>query len=256
MLVSTRAAMKRCWLLGLGVALLALPPLVAGGLEVVRASARMYPNGDYALLQAGVHEAARGRLLLGAYSRFGWHHPGPLLFYYLAPSYLLSGRATVGLHIAASVLSLLALVVATAAWWRASGNTVRRRLFLVLLAVHCAVFALLWPGSVHAEIFNPVIALLPFTALLVVTIAVLAGAYAWLPLAFLLHALVSQSHAEYAPGATVASIVAAVAYALGGPERKPCSRGGYGSLQPRPCSSAGCRPCWTPPCTGEAMLRN
>src|SRR5690348_17774394 len=41
--------------------------------------------------------ASRAQLLVGPYSRYGWHHPGPLYFYLLAPVYTLAGKSTPGL---------------------------------------------------------------------------------------------------------------------------------------------------------------
>ena len=194
----------------LSLGLLILAPLVAGGLEIARASARSFPSADWALLQIGVHEAADGRLVLGPYSRFGWHHPGSLLFYALAPAYVLGKGATVSLHVAASVFSVLALLTAVGAWFRACRHSPARHLFVLLLAIHCVTFTLGWLGSVHSEVWNPIIALLPFTALLMTTVAVLVGSAALLPVAVVLHAFVSQSHAQYLLPATAALAVAAI----------------------------------------------
>lgn len=41
--------------------------------------------GDGALGELAVREAANGERLLGAYSRFGWNHPGPAFFYWAVP---------------------------------------------------------------------------------------------------------------------------------------------------------------------------
>jgi hypothetical protein len=38
-------------------------------------------TGDYAALELYTRLAAQGRQLLGPYSRFGFHHPGPAYFY-------------------------------------------------------------------------------------------------------------------------------------------------------------------------------
>src|SRR5262245_31907925 len=40
---------------------------------------------DGAILEIYTLEALRAKLLVGPYSRFGWHHPGPLFFYWEAP---------------------------------------------------------------------------------------------------------------------------------------------------------------------------
>jgi hypothetical protein len=69
---------------------------------------------DGAILEIYTLEALKGKLLLGPYSRFGWHHPGPLYFYLEAPWYWLSGRHTAGMQAGALVINLAAL--ATVAW--------------------------------------------------------------------------------------------------------------------------------------------
>jgi hypothetical protein len=62
----------------------------------------------------------RGALLVGPYSRFGWHHPGPLYFYLLAPWYWMSGLHTAGMQAGAfainfSAVLLMAWTIATCA---------------------------------------------------------------------------------------------------------------------------------------------
>src|SRR5213595_3106315 len=64
---------------------------------------------DGAVLEIYTLEALEGRLLVGPYSRFGWHHPGPLFFYFEAPWYWLSGRHTAGMQAGALALNLTAV---------------------------------------------------------------------------------------------------------------------------------------------------
>ncbi|MEO6006681.1 MAG: hypothetical protein ABIU38_01400, partial [Vicinamibacteraceae bacterium] len=51
-----------------------------------------YPVADTATTSIATLRAARGELAVGSYSRFGWNHPGPLLYQILAGPYELSGR--------------------------------------------------------------------------------------------------------------------------------------------------------------------
>src|SRR5919201_1559382 len=66
---------------------------------------------DGAVLEIYTLEALEGRLLVGPYSRFGWHHPGPLFFYFEAPWYWLSGRHTVGMQYGALMINVAAVAV-------------------------------------------------------------------------------------------------------------------------------------------------
>lgn len=68
-----------------------MPPLVWAGAAflpfvvlAVRALANrhhVFLNGDFALMDIQVREALRWKALVGVYSRFGWHHPGPMYLY-------------------------------------------------------------------------------------------------------------------------------------------------------------------------------
>src|SRR5258706_2457511 len=56
-------------------------------LAYARQAAPYVPVGDLALIESYTIDASGGKLLVGAYSRFGWNHPGPAYFYLLAPFY-------------------------------------------------------------------------------------------------------------------------------------------------------------------------
>ena len=59
----------------------------AAAVFLARSAEPFYPVSDIALTELFTREAAHGRLIVGPYSRFGWHHPGPTCFYLLAPFY-------------------------------------------------------------------------------------------------------------------------------------------------------------------------
>ena len=119
---------------------------VAATLIILGAAIRLlpqsYPTGDGASLSLHTLAALHARQWLGPYSQFGWNHPGPLLFYLMAPLYWLSGyheashRVTALLINAASLAGVLwiarrhvgglfAILTATALVafeWRAGGD--------------------------------------------------------------------------------------------------------------------------------------
>jgi hypothetical protein len=74
----------------LAVALVAAAGAVLLASEIRRAP-ETYPWGDAATTSIYAIRAARGNLSVGAYSRFRWNHPGPLLYELLAPLYAASG---------------------------------------------------------------------------------------------------------------------------------------------------------------------
>src|SRR5688572_9040191 len=67
-------------------------------------------SGDAALFEIYTRNAASGQQILGAYSQFGWNHPGPLPFYTFLPFYLLGGHGQLALNGGALATNLLALL--------------------------------------------------------------------------------------------------------------------------------------------------
>ena len=61
-------------------------------LFVARQAEPMFPVADEAVTELATLNALHGRQLLGPYSRYPWHHPGPSIFYLLAPMYEASGK--------------------------------------------------------------------------------------------------------------------------------------------------------------------
>ena len=80
---------RRRWLrplLGLGVTLAIAVQMFLGQWATFRAMPRNLLRGDFALIAMRLHGIGNRAVELGPFSRFGWMHPGPLLFYLLAVS--------------------------------------------------------------------------------------------------------------------------------------------------------------------------
>ncbi len=70
--------------------------------------------GDLALIELDVRRTFSSRPpLLGAYSRFGWRHPGPIFLYLLAVPYFVFGLGARALSVGALVLNVVWLVWST-----------------------------------------------------------------------------------------------------------------------------------------------
>ena len=121
-----------------GVALCA-----AGLVALARHAPPIREVSDGAILEIYTLEALKGRLLVGPYSRFGWHHPGPLYFYLQAPWYRLSGFHTAGLQAGALAINLSA--IALTAWTVISYGSVPAA--IAVLGLHRVVCA---PSGRHA----------------------------------------------------------------------------------------------------------
>src|SRR5262245_51434852 len=102
-----------------------------------RQAADFTPTSDIAVIESYTLLASQGDLLLGPYSRFQWHHPGPLYFFAMAPFYALSDWRTAGLNAGALGLNLFA--VSAAAW-----ILIRRASALVALAASAGVALYAW----------------------------------------------------------------------------------------------------------------
>lgn len=193
----------------LGLATLLALPIVSIVLELVRYPVREIALNDHALLELDTLYASRGELLLGAYSRYGWHHPGPAPFYLAAPFYALGGHTSTSLNVFAGGWSWAALAIAATAWFRATRRPALRWAFVLAMASILVSMALGFPQPVFTDTWNPALALLPFWALLVVSTLTIAGRRRWLPVAVLLHALAAQAHVGTVLPATSALLLAA-----------------------------------------------
>lgn len=152
------------------------------------------PVTDSALLELKIAAIPDEWPLLGAWSRFGWDHPGPAQTYWLALFYFASGKSSLALVLGTALGHLIALVVA---WWVAAkrdavlGMIVLAALLAALLARLPYDFLIPW---------NPYVGLAAFGTLVILGWDTSergpAGALLLLPLgSYLL-----QSHVGFVPG--------------------------------------------------------
>ena len=83
-------------------------------LLVIPGTRDAFPTGDGAVIELYTLQASRGWWEYGPYSRWGWHHPGPLVFYALAPFYTASHAQSLAIIAGAVAINLIAL---TAILW-------------------------------------------------------------------------------------------------------------------------------------------
>jgi hypothetical protein len=193
---------RRVWRRAASV--LALAILAGSILAAARVAAPAYPVSDSALIELATINALEGRQLYGPYSRYGWQHPGPLLFYLLAPFYAAAGARTAGLAAGALAINLAALAAALWVLIRHAGPALTVS-FTALFALYVARV----PGLVvsswnaHATIFAS-------AAVVVISAAVAAGQTRLLPLFLAFASFVLQTHVATFPlVAVTAALVAA-----------------------------------------------
>jgi hypothetical protein len=159
--------------------------------------------GDYAALELYTRLAAQGRQLLGPYSRFGFHHPGPAYFYASVPLYVLSGERFAGLLLTAALINVVSIAVLLRRVGRHGG------LAALLAAALVIELFISWRGPAWLfSAWNPNLAVLPFGLALVSLAAVAAGDVRALPAAVLAGSFAAQTHLGCLP-ATIAAFLAA-----------------------------------------------
>jgi hypothetical protein len=179
--------------------------LSGAAIFVARGGRPVTPVSDTAVIESFTLYASRAQLLVGPYSRYGWHHPGPLYFYLLAPVYVLAGSSTPGLSAGAllinvgSIIVLAWVLVRTAGGWLTVAVTASMALYVWRLA------------PLLASPWNPHVVVLPLAALAVVAAAVVSGDHGLLPLAVALASFVMQTHLGVAPTALAVAAVVALA---------------------------------------------
>ena len=93
-------------------------PLVVAGVSVI--GRHWFPSADDAFIFRRVADVGGAHTpLVGVYSRYGWHHPGPLLFLLLAPFERLGGPG--GLLVGAAAINLACLAGALVTAFRRGG---------------------------------------------------------------------------------------------------------------------------------------
>src|SRR5690606_8367270 len=85
---------------------LTLAPFVVGALALLVAVGGQYnPLSDHALTELQTRSVGRNEVLVGLYSRDVWNHPGPALFYVLAPFYWATGGMSVAISVGALAIN-------------------------------------------------------------------------------------------------------------------------------------------------------
>jgi len=178
---------------------------VAAAIVSVRIGLSHWPAlGDQAAMELRIRAVGgRHTPLVGPYSRYGWDHPGPLLFYALTPFYRLLGGRSIGLLLGALVLNILSLVCIVVFVHRRSSRSVA----VLAIAVITLLANALGPTRL-ADPWNPNIVVLPVFAVVVLAWSVASGDWIALPLAIAFASFAVQSHVSVALVVAVPIVVA------------------------------------------------
>jgi hypothetical protein len=163
-------------------------------------SRRLHAVGDIALIELRTRDVLSAHPpLVGAYSRYGWSHPGPLEFYLFAIPNRLLGRDFAALRLTSLLFNSAALI--------AVGWVARRRGAAALAALLAGLTGLVWgldPNAL-ADSWNVTIAVVPFLLTIVACWCAWCGdRWAWL-VASVAFSFVFQAHIGF--GVVLAPLV-------------------------------------------------
>ena len=182
---------RRGWVAPLALAL-AVVPLIVAAVYLRVAHADYMPQGDMALIELITRDVGHQWIELGPYSRDGWNHPGPALFYALAVPYRLLASVSVGMHVGGLLVNGASIV--------GMGLIARRRggvplMLITLLACALTVRSL---GADPVRVaWNPWVTALPYGLLLFLTWS-MACLERWaLPAAVVVGTYIAQTHIGY-----------------------------------------------------------
>ena len=193
------------------VVLASLPAIAVLVSAMVAAGRDPIADSDAAVTEIWVRTALDGDALVGPYSRFGWHHPGPTWFYLAAPLYLAFGRGVGGLAVAAAAVMVASTVLAVWIVGRVEGGAGAWVVGLTLLGWTVTV------GTTWFDNFwNPLVAIGPCLVVGIAAAALAAGRGWCLPLLVGFGSLAIQTHIGSAPAVVGMAAPAMIALALGG----------------------------------------
>lgn len=134
---------------GCFVALVSLPALVT---VAVRFGRYWLPTQDLALIDLRVRDVWTNQIpLVGAYSRFGWSHFGPIGFYFLAIPSALAGRQAWATVVGGAAFQLVAIIWVEIVAWRFGKLKATVFVSLLLVLSYASVGTWIWlePWNPH-----------------------------------------------------------------------------------------------------------
>jgi hypothetical protein len=160
---------------------------------------------DRALMELRTRDVGRHPVTIGLYSRDGWSHPGPLVYYLLAVPYRLFGSDMNALMVGSLMINAAAV---------ASMGIIAKRIagvgacLAVLVAASAVVRAL--GTAVLVDPWVCWITIVPFGTFCILTWAMADGRTWALPATALVASFLTQTHVGFAPITLPATVVGAV----------------------------------------------
>jgi hypothetical protein len=200
--------------LAVGVGFMAVLPLMVA--LVTSVGRTWVPTGDWAMIELATGDVGtRFTPLIGPYSRFGWNHPGPLLFWVLAGPYRLTGNAPWSMLVTAAAINVVAAGAMVAFAWRVGRLVPASLVAIVAVSVTAASAA-----TMAADPWNPWITVLPFGLMIVLAWSAWEGDRAAVWWGVVTGSFLAQSHVGYVPLVGALMLVGVVGAWRGGMPRR------------------------------------
>jgi len=181
-----------------------------------------FERADDALLTMAMRDVTRGGVLIGPYSRFGWHHPGPVYLYVAGVTTWLWRGGPTGSWVGAALVAIVAAVATAvivrrvvgrdAGWWMVAG---------VLVVVHGLGV------NLFRDPWNPYVVILPVLFTAVAAALAAAGNRRALLWGLVMGTVAVQTHLSCAPVVVVLLAVALVAAARRGGDARAVAPGAH-----------------------------
>jgi hypothetical protein len=189
------------------VGLVLLPALVVLVRLVIGLHRPFTHYGDNAILEAAVRRVASGTQMLGPYSRFGFHQPGPAYFFVQAPFAWLTGGSPRALFLGATTINFGAALGCVLVVRRWCGERPAR-----LTAAVVSLYIVAATPALVTDPWNPYVLALPLLATILLAAAGAAGSLPAAAGAVVVGSYVVQTHVATALAvAAVGALAVAVA---------------------------------------------
>jgi hypothetical protein len=226
-----------------GLAAVTVAPLIALAVVAIVTVGHAYHGaGDNAMTELRISDIGAHWPTIGPFSRDGWSHPGPALFYALLVPYRLTGGHSNGLLVGAALLNATAVGGMVLLARRRGGTALALLVALGALVVSTSLgHTFLW------DPWNPYVTVLPFGLGVVATWCVVCGDAWCLPVVALAGTFCAQTHVGYVPLVAVLLVVAGVGMAVTARRGPPADARGHGTRAPVLASVALLLACWAAP---------
>ena len=170
---------------------------------------RVFLYGDVALEELSARDVLTGHQLLGPYSLFGWHHPGPSLFYLFALPVRMFASNGLGIFLATTLIDAVVVGAVVVFVGRRAGPAAA-----VVTAGALALLHVYLGAELLRDGWNPFVIVLPMVLFIVLAAGAAGGSSTALCWAAVVGSFEVQTHISTGPVAVAVLIVAGGGLAL------------------------------------------